>query len=133
MCENWLQSVELNVILDINFKGAWSNMKSCIDPFSVLTGRPYGDGRFLCKTQPGIVYKSVACNSDGISGIEVIIGQKTVLFVLGVYLPHVGHNKECSEFYLETLHELDGRIDNCGSVSSMVMVILILGCHRPKH
>ena len=67
------------------------------------------------------MYKPKECTSDRICGIDVLIGQKKVLSVFGVYLPHDDHSKEQCELYIEILHELQGYIDACESVPNMVV------------
>ena len=43
-----------------------------------------------------------------------------MLTVLGVYLPHESH-KDGIELYIETLHELQGHIDKCGTTPYVIV------------
>ena len=121
LCEHWLHSGELKHVVS-EFPDVWSNLKSSIDPSKSLLGRPFGGCGFICKNTPGVTYRSITCTSDKISGVEVIVDQKTVLCVLGAYLPYDTHTKVGLTLYLETLHELQGYIDNnCGSTPYTVI------------
>jgi exonuclease III len=104
----------------MHFRNDWCNLKSSINPCEKLTGRPYGGLGFICKKIPGVSYKSVLCESDRLCGVEIIASQKPVLTEFGAYLPHDSH-KGGMELYLETLHELQGLIDKCGTSPYMVL------------
>ena len=120
LCEHWLQEGELkHVIKDI--PNVWSNLKSSIDPRQTLMGRPYGGCGFICKNIPGMVFNSILCDSDRISGIDVIVDKQIVMKVFGLYLPYDSNSKQCLDSYLETLHELQGHVDNCGTTPYMVV------------
>jgi len=120
LSEHWLLSSEINLIKDKYFKNDWCNLKSSINPTEVLTGRPHGGCGFVCKKVPGVSFKNVQCTNDRLCGVEVRVSQQTVLTVFGVYLPHESHSGGI-ELYLETMHELQGLIDSCGTIPYMVM------------
>ena len=120
LCEHWLKEGELSHMNE-QFDNAWSNLKSSMDACTHNVGRPFGGCGFLCRKSQGVNYRTITCISDRLSGIEVIVNQKSVLCVFGVYLPYDSHDKNSFDMYLDTLNELQGLLDNCTSVPHMVV------------
>jgi hypothetical protein len=60
LCEHWLTVQELSIFND-RFKKSnmWTNLKSSVDPETVLIGRPHGGIGFIAKRIDDIVYKSI--------------------------------------------------------------------------
>lgn len=121
LCEHWLRPNEISHIAKNSLEPFWTHLKSSIDPTEVLIGRPYGGCGFVCKKLSGIVYRPIPCSSDRLCGLEIIVNQRPVLSIFGVYLPCDDHRLLSHESYLECLHELQGYIEHCESGPYMVV------------
>ena len=121
ICEHWLRPEEIHMVIESDFSPYWTQLKSSIDPLQPLSGRPYGGCGFICEKKPGIVYQPIKCESDRISGIEVIVQGKKTLAIFGVYMPFDDRRVYSLESYMETLSELQGYLDNESSLPCMVV------------
>ena len=122
VCEHWLRPGELPLVVESDFSSHWTHLKSSMNPTELSAGRPFGGCGFICKKKKGcIVYRPLPCTSDRICGIEVILAQKPVLCIFGVYMPY-NDSRACNEVtYLETLQELQGYMDSCSPTPTMVV------------
>ena len=103
------------------FSYEWSYLKSSIDLTEALVGRPYGSCGLICKKEPGLLVRSIACDWDRISGIEVYRDQRKVLCVFVTYLPYVDNKENRTEQYLETISNLQVLVDSCSQVPWMMV------------
>ena len=82
LSEHWLTSHEVSVFSKDKDNYMWKNMKSSIDPESVIIGRPHGGIGCIGNRVNGIVYKSVWVDIDRICGVQVISNGKLILQLL---------------------------------------------------
>ena len=123
ICEHWLSTGELGRITYTEFPSYWVHLKSSMDPTEAAHGRPFGGCGFLCKkfTDQDVSYRPINCDSDRLSGVEVVRDGKTVMSILGVYMPFDDHSARCKEAYLDTLIELQSLIEKSESVPCMIV------------
>ena len=86
-----------------------------------MLGRPYGGIGFLCKKTKGLTYRILPCESDQIMVLQVIINQKLVLCLLGVYLPYDNSTLIQTEAYIETFDYLQSIIDSLAGVPIVIL------------
>ena len=72
-CDHWLKLGELFTIksryVDLN---CWTHFKCSIDCDHISAGRRYGGLRWICKRITSLSYKVIECDSDNVSGLQVI-------------------------------------------------------------
>ena len=111
----------MSAISDV-FKDHQCYLKSSIDPTEVLYGRPYGGIGFLCKKMKGVAYRPIECLSDRLYGLEIIVNKKVIACIFGVYLPCNDHSQGQMDLYLETLDQLQCKVDNIHESIPMIIV-----------
>ena len=83
--EHWLQLNELTTIEDIYEKDASPKtcyLKFSVDPTGELRGRLHGGVAFLCKKLKPVVCKPINCENDSLFGLQIIVNQSVLLYVL---------------------------------------------------
>ena len=112
LCAHWLTPREVSCFKkELSDKKLWNHMKSSIDPEEQVLGRPYGGIGFIGKRVQGITYKPVSVDSDRITGVQLISGDKTLFTIFGVYLPYYNGHMDQIELYNETLDILQSTLD----------------------
>ena len=112
LSETWLKPCELShVSKNINDMGYWCNLKSSVDPETILTGRPYGGVGFICKKKTDITYVPLPCDNDRIMAVQVVTNNKVCLTMIGVYLPFYDGSSSQVEMYNECLQDVQCIID----------------------
>ena len=125
--EHWLQEKDIITIVDIcagkntHLKYKNTHLKSSVDPMSPMLERPYGGIGFLCTKTKGIIYRILPCETDRIMVLQVIINQKVVLCLVGVYLPHDNSTLIQTKAYIETLDYLQSIIDSLAGVPIVIL------------
>jgi hypothetical protein len=107
VCETWLKPSDLgcfrNELVKHNY---WSQLKSSIDADVTLEGRPYGGVGFLCKRISGMTYVPIACDNDRICAIQIVVNNKVILTVIGVYMPYHDGSSSQMCLYNDTLEDV---------------------------
>ena len=76
---------EMTTIEDICEKDAIPKtcyLKSSVDPTGELRGRLHDGVGFLCKKLKPVVYKPINCENDSLFGLQIIVNQSVLLYVL---------------------------------------------------
>ena len=97
-------------------------LKSSIDPYDDLRGRPYGGTGFLCKKKSNVAYKIIECNNDRLYGLQVLVNQTVALSIIGVYLPFYDSSEGNTELYIDTLVSLQCVLDECDNQASTIIM-----------
>ena len=114
--EHWLNPGDMSQIQsEMNKSGYWTSMKSSMDPEQLLLGRPHGGVGLFAKRIDGVTFKPIVVNSDRVCGMQLICQGKSLLTIIGVYLPYYNGEKEQIQLYSETLDILQSVIDTCES------------------
>ena len=90
-------------------------MKSSMDPELLQHGRPHGGVGFICKPISGVSYIPIQSDYDRVYGLKLVSDGKTLLTIVGVYMPY--HDGRRSNFinYSETLEDAQCIMDSADS------------------
>ena len=120
ICERWLKVNELNSISDMCGNDYLCFLKSSIDPYNDLRGRPYGGTGFFKKSN--VAYKIIECNNNRLYGLQVLVNQTVTLSIIGVYLPFYDSSEGNAELYIDTLVSLQCVLDECDNQAPTIIM-----------
>ena len=122
VCETWLRPNELSsVTSDMNKLNYWCNLKSSIDPETVLEGRPFGGVGLICTIKLGVSYIPLNTDNPMISAVQLVIKQKVHLTNIGVYMPHFDGTVNQIAQYNQALEDVQCIID-CNDPSPVLFI-----------
>ena len=94
-----------------------------MDPEVIQRGRSYGGVGFICKKQNNISYRNVNVDSDRVSVVEVLYNHKTILTVVGVYMPFYNALADQIALYAETIDI----VQNVLEIHSQCSPLMVMG------
>ena len=134
LCEHWLQPFEIpRTYQALHQKDLLPFLKSSVDAEEVLVGRPYGGVGFVCRRSRNLYYSNIEIDNDRISVLKVTQrgSSKTLLYIIGVYLPYFNGCVDQITLYAETLDKLQSIIDDCADAP--VMMMGDMNVNLPRH